>query len=224
MSLDPVVAAQVFASVEALGVVPVVEVDDPERAVPLARTLAEAGLPVLEVTFRTAAAREAVAAIAAEVPEVLLGAGTLLSAEMVADAAAAGAAFGVSPGVSASVLRAADEAGLPFVPGAVTPSEVIACWEAGARHLKFFPAGAYGGASTLAALAGPFAWTGVRFMPTGGVSTANAAQYLAMPSVFAVGGTWIAPREDVVAGRWDRIRERAGAVAALRPAAEEATP
>lgn len=220
----PPQGAEVLAAVGALGVVPVVEIDDAARAVPLARTLAEAGLPVLEVTFRTPAAREAVAAIAAELPEVLLGAGTLLDAAMVEDAAAAGARFGVSPGFDAQAVAAAAAAGLPFVPGAVTPSEVIACWRAGARHVKVFPAGAYGGAATVAALAGPFGWTGVRFMPTGGVRAADAAQYLAMPSVFAVGGTWIAPREDVVAGRWDRISERARAVAALRPAREESAP
>ena len=205
----------VFATIEALAVVPVVEIDDATMAVPLARTLAEAGLPIVEVTFRTPAARDAVAAIAAELPDFLLGAGTLVLPDMVTAAAKAGATFGVSPGVSPACLDAAAAAGLPFVPGAVTPSEVGACLEAGAKHLKFFPAGAYGGPATLAALDGPFGWTGARFMPTGGVRPENAADYLAMPNVFAVGGTWIAPRDDIANGRWDAIGERARAAAAL---------
>ena len=205
----------VFATIEALAVVPVVEIDDATTAVPLARTLAEAGLPIVEVTFRTPAARDAVAAIAAELPDFLLGAGTLVLPDMVTAAAKAGATFGVSPGVSPTCLAAAAEAGLPFVPGAVTPSEVGTCLEAGAKHLKFFPAGAYGGPATLAALDGPFGWTGARFMPTGGVRPENAADYLALPNVFAVGGTWIAPRDDIANRRWDTIGERARAVAAL---------
>jgi 2-dehydro-3-deoxyphosphogluconate aldolase/(4S)-4-hydroxy-2-oxoglutarate aldolase len=207
----------VLTAVAALAVVPVVEIDDAAAAVPLARTLAEAGLPVVEVTFRTPAARDAVAAIAAELPDFLLGAGTLVLPDMVASAAEAGARFGVSPGFSSGCVAAAAKAELPFVPGAVTPSEVGACLEAGARHIKFFPAAAYGGIATLTALDGPFGWTGVRFMPTGGVRPENAAEYLALPNVFAVGGTWIAPRADIAAGRWDVIAERARAVAALRP-------
>ncbi|TQM37353.1 bifunctional 4-hydroxy-2-oxoglutarate aldolase/2-dehydro-3-deoxy-phosphogluconate aldolase [Pseudonocardia cypriaca] len=208
--------SDVLTAVEALAVVPVVEIDDAATAVPLARTLAEAGLPVVEVTFRTPAARDAVAAIAAELPDFLLGAGTLVLPDMVASAAEAGARFGVSPGYSRTCLDAAEKAGLPFVPGAVTPSEVGACLEAGARHIKFFPAGAYGGISTLKALDGPFGWTGARFMPTGGVRPENVAEYLALPNVFAVGGTWIAPRSDITEGRWDAIAERARAAAALR--------
>jgi 2-dehydro-3-deoxyphosphogluconate aldolase / (4S)-4-hydroxy-2-oxoglutarate aldolase len=209
--------SDVFAAVEALAVVPVVEIEDAATAVPLARTLAEAGLPVVEVTFRTPAARDAVAAIAAELPDFLLGAGTLVLPDMVTAAARAGARFGVSPGQSGACMAAAAEAGLAFVPGAVTPSEVGACLEAGATHIKFFPAGAYGGVATLKALDGPFGWTGARFMPTGGVRPDNAAEYLALPNVFAVGGTWIAPRADIAAGRWDVIGERARAAAALRP-------
>jgi 2-dehydro-3-deoxyphosphogluconate aldolase / (4S)-4-hydroxy-2-oxoglutarate aldolase len=208
--------SDVFAAVASHAVVPVVEIDDAAAAVPLARTLAAAGLPVVEVTFRTPAARDAVAAIAAEMPEFLLGAGTLVLPDMVTAAAEAGARFGVSPGLSGACLAAAAERGLPFVPGAVTPSEVGACLEAGATHIKFFPAGAYGGIGTLKALDGPFGWTGARFMPTGGVRPENAAEYLALPHVFAVGGTWIAPRADIAAGRWDAIGERARAAAALR--------
>jgi 2-dehydro-3-deoxyphosphogluconate aldolase/(4S)-4-hydroxy-2-oxoglutarate aldolase len=210
---------ELFGRIEALAVVPVVEIEDVARAVPLARALAEAGLPVLEVTFRTPAAERAVAAIAAELPDFLLGVGTLLTPEMVTTAEAAGARFGVAPGFSAACLDAAEEVGLPFIPGAVTPSEVTACLAAGARHVKFFPAGVSGGVPALAALEAPFGPAGVRFMPTGGVGPGNAAEYLARPGVFAVGGTWIAPRADISAGRWELIAERARAVAELRTAA-----
>jgi 2-dehydro-3-deoxyphosphogluconate aldolase / (4S)-4-hydroxy-2-oxoglutarate aldolase len=209
---------EIVAAVEALAVVPVVEIDDAATAVPLARTLADAGLPAVEVTFRTPAAREAVAAIAAELPDFLLGAGTLVLPDMVAAAAEAGAKFGVSPGRSEACLALAAEHGMPFVPGAVTPSGVGACLEAGMTHIKFFPAAAFGGVATLKAFEGPFAWAGARFMPTGGVRPDNAAEYLALPNVFAVGGTWIAPRADIAAGNWDAIAERARAAAALRPA------
>jgi 2-dehydro-3-deoxyphosphogluconate aldolase / (4S)-4-hydroxy-2-oxoglutarate aldolase len=205
----------VFAEVEALGVIPVVEVEDAADAVPLARTLTEAGLPVLEVTFRTPAAGDAIAAIAAEFPGFLLGAGTLLIPEAVDAAVAAGARFGVSPGLSQRCIAAAQEREFPFIPGAVTPSEVITCLDSGAYHIKFFPAGAYGGVATLSALAAPFALTGVRFMPTGGINASNAADYLRLPHVFAVGGTWIAPRSDIAQGRWSEIAERARSVATL---------
>jgi 2-dehydro-3-deoxyphosphogluconate aldolase / (4S)-4-hydroxy-2-oxoglutarate aldolase len=135
-------------------------------------------------------------------------------------AVAAGARFGVSPGVSPRCVDAAAEREFPFIPGAVTPSEVITCLDCGADHLKFFPAGAYGGVPALLALAGPFAATGVRFMPTGGVDAGNAAEYLRLPHVFAVGGTWIAPRSDIAQGRWTEIAERARAVATLSQSAE----
>jgi len=210
----------VFAELEALGVVPVVEVEDSAHAVPLAQTLAEAGLPVLEITFRTPAAGEAVAAIAAELPDFLLGAGTLLTPDSVAAAVAVGARFGVSPGVSPRCVAAAAEHDFPFIPGAVTPSEVMTCLDSGANHIKFFPASAYGGVTALSALAGPFASAGVRFMPTGGVDASNAADYLRLPHVFAVGGTWIAPRNDIAQGRWREIAERARAVATLSPSVE----
>jgi len=215
-------AQDLLATVERHGVVPVVEIDDVANAVPLARTLVEAGLPVIEMTLRTPSALESVARIAAEVPECLLGAGTLLTAAMVAAAVDAGAQFGVSPGVSAALLTAAAERDLPFIPGAVTPSEIIAILDAGIHHVKFFPAGAYGGVPTLKALAGPFAATGVRFMPTGGATAANFGDYLALSSVFAVGGTWVAPRADVAARRWDDIGARARAIVTARSARAEA--
>jgi 2-dehydro-3-deoxyphosphogluconate aldolase/(4S)-4-hydroxy-2-oxoglutarate aldolase len=209
-------AAEVFASIESLGVVPVVEIDDAADAVMLARTLVDAGLPVIEMTLRTPAGLKAVELIAAECPECLLGAGTLLTVEMVNAAADAGASFGVSPGVNVACLEAAQSRGLPFIPGSVTPSEVLAALDAGVSHVKFFPAAAYGGPTTVSALAAPLASTGVRFMPTGGIKDTTAASYLCLPAVFAVGGSWIASRADIAAGRWDAISARARAVAGIR--------
>ena len=206
----------VLSIMEAYGVVPVVEIDDAADAVPLARTLARAGLPVVELTLRTPAALDAVGRIAAECPDCLVGAGTLLTADMVAAATEAGARFGVSPGLSAACLAAAAEYDLPFIPGVVTPSEAMAALDAGVRHLKFFPAAAYGGPPAIGALAAPLRGTGVRFLPTGGVNAANAADYLSLSCVFAVGGTWLAPRSDIAAGRWDDIAARVRAIAGVR--------
>ena len=212
-------SAEVLDRLAELQVVPVVEIDDAPDAVALARTLVAAGLPVVEITLRTPAALEAVARVAAEVPDCLVGAGTLLNPAMVVAAADAGASFGVSPGLTIACLDAAAEHGLPYVPGAVTPGEVMTILAAGQRHMKFFPAGAFGGVATLTALAAPFSSSGARFMPTGGVTNDNAADYLALPTVFAVGGTWVAPRADVAARRWDGIADRARAAAVLRPRA-----
>jgi len=198
-----------------LKIIPVVEVEQADDAVTLARTLADAGLPVIELTLRTPAALAAIERVAVECPDVLVGAGTLLNAQMVTAASAAGARFGVSPGLTQGCLSAAAEVRLPFIPGVVTPSDAIGALEADVRHLKFFPAEAYGGIKTLKALAGPLSATGVRFMPTGGITAANAGEYLALEAVFAVGGTWIAPRGDISAGRWSEIAERAHAASEL---------
>lgn len=209
-----------LSTMEAVGVVPVIEIDNEADAVRLARTLTGAGLPVVEMTLRTPTALDAIARIAAECPECLVGAGTLLTAEMVRAAAEAGARFGVSPGLSAACLSAATEYGLPYIPGVVTPSEAMAAVDAGLRHLKFFPAAAYGGPPAIRALAAPLAATGVRFLPTGGVTAGNAADYLSLSCVFAVGGTWLAPRSDIAAGRWDDIAARVRAVADIRAKVE----
>lgn len=193
------------------GVVPVVEIDRVDDAVPLARVLADAGLGVLELTLRTSAALEAIRRVATTCPQVVVGAGTILGPDMVVEARRAGALFGVSPGLSRRILTAAAAHELPIVPGVATPTEILTALEQGARHLKFFPARGYGGVSTLAALAGPFASAAVRFMPTAGVNDVNAPEYLRLKNVFAVGGSWIAPRDDVRAGRWAAIGARARA-------------
>ncbi|MEM9147290.1 MAG: bifunctional 4-hydroxy-2-oxoglutarate aldolase/2-dehydro-3-deoxy-phosphogluconate aldolase [Pseudomonadota bacterium] len=193
-------------------VIPVLVIDDVSSAAPLARALVAGGLPALEVTLRTPAALDAIRAMA-EVPGGVVGAGTLRTAADVKAAVAAGARFGVSPGLSEAVLDAAAEAGLPMLPGVATPSEAMRGAELGASVLKFFPAGPNGGASVLAAWASPLA--GLAFCPTGGVSEANAQDYLALPNVLCVGGSWVAPRDAVREGDWQRVKTLAAQAAAL---------
>lgn len=195
----------VFEQLQRLRIVPVVEVTDADRAVDLARTLAEAGLPAAEITLRTPAALEAIAAIAEALPDFLVGAGTLLTPEQLHAAHAAGSRFGVSPGFTPALSTAAASVGLPFIPGAVTASEILAAAEAGHRRLKFFPAESSGGPATIASFAAPFAALGIAFMPTGGVRPDTVAGYLSLSNVFAVGGTWIAPRASITEGRFAEI-------------------
>lgn len=193
-------------------VIPVLKIDDAKGAVPLARALARGGLKVIEITMRTPAALEAIRLTAAEVPEAVVGAGTILNAKQFEEAAAAGSKFIVSPGASRQVIEAARRSPVPLLPGAITPSEMMAAIEEGLDFLKFFPAEQAGGAAFLKSLASPFA--GLRFCPTGGISAKNAADYLALPNVICVGGSWVAPDEAVKAGDWARIevlaREAAG--------------
>lgn len=198
-------SADVTPALRALRVVPVVEIGDVDHAVPLARALAEGGFPAMEVTLRTPAALEAIAAVAAELPDFLLGAGTLLTPGDVDRAATAGARFLVSPGRTGALETAAAATGLPFVPGAVTASEVMAAVDAGHRLVKFFPAAQSGGAAALSSLAAPLRASGVGFMPTGGIRLENLPEYLGVPEVVAVGGTWIAPRALVDAGDFTGI-------------------
>lgn len=176
-------------------VVPVVEIDDADTAVELATTLVDGGLPIMEVTFRTSAAAEAIRRIATEVPACHVGAGTLLTPAEVEAAVAAGAHFGVSPGWSPGLDAAVAANELPTVYGASTASEVQQQLELGNDLVKFFPAEASGGTKVLTALHSPFGPRGVRFMPTGGVKADNMADYLTLPNVVAVGATWVAPRQ-----------------------------
>lgn len=180
-------------------------IDRPDDAVPLAEALLAGGLNVIEVTFRTAGAADAIAAIRKKFPQMSVGAGTLLTADHVKAAADAGAQFGVSPGLSETVLLATRERNLPLFPGVMTPTEVTRALDLGCRHLKFFPAETVGGVKMLKALAGPFAHTGVKFIPTGGVNAANLATYLAIPQVAAVGGSWMAERKLIAEKAWDKI-------------------
>lgn len=197
------------------GVIPVIVIESEAQAVPLARALVKGGLPVLEVTFRTPAAAGAIAAIRLEVPEAVVGAGTLLTPEMAESAKAAGAAFGVAPGFDPAVVAAAKALGLPFCPGVATASELSQALSAGCRMVKFFPAEAAGGAKMVKNLLGAFRFTGVRFMPTGGVKPDNLADYLSVPEVACCGGTWLVPKDALAAGDWARIESLAAEAAAL---------
>ncbi len=201
------------------GVIPVVVIENAEQAVPLARALAEGGLPVVEITFRTAAAAAAIAAIRREVPQATPGAGTLLSPAQVQAAKDAGAAFGVAPGFDPAVAREAQRLGLPFCPGVATASELSQALSAGFDTVKFFPAEAAGGVKMIKNLLGAFRCTGVKFMPTGGVNADNLAAYLAVPEIIACGGTWIVPKDALAAGDYGRIAALAAEARALVRAA-----
>ena len=194
-------------------VIPVLTIEDSTRAAPLAQALSRGGLKVLEVTLRTPAALDSMRAIAETAPDIIVGAGTLLTPEDVHAAIAAGARFGVSPGFTDSLLDAARDAGLPMLPGVATPGEAMRALERGLDVLKFYPAGPSGGPSVLAAWAAPLPQ--IRFCPTGGITAENAASYLAMPNVICVGGSWVAPRDAVTAGDWARIEKLARAAATL---------
>ena len=197
-----------------LRIVPVIVIDDPTNAVPLAQALTDGGLPCAEVTFRTPRAADALRRITAEVPSLLAGAGTVLTREQAARARDAGARFIVAPGFSPAVVDYALEHDLPMFPGVCTPTEIEAALAKGLDVLKFFPAEPMGGVAFLKAICGPYA--GVRFMPTGGVSAANVGSYLALPQVVACGGSWMAPADWIAGKQFDRIREttRQAAVAA----------
>ena len=199
-------------------VVPVLTIENPLHAVPLARALVEGGLPVLEVTLRTEAGLAAITAIAREVPGAIVGAGTVRGAEDYAAACAAGSRFIVSPGLTDTLLNAASSHAVPLIPGVATVSEMMHALDHGIDCLKFFPAEASGGAATLKAFYGPF--PDVSFCPTGGVGLHNIADYLAVPSVITVGGTWLTPTSLLQAEDWEAIaglaREAATTVSRLR--------
>jgi len=192
-----------------LGVVPVVAIEHAADGLPLADALVAGGLPVAEITFRTAAGAEVIRQIAAERPDVLVGAGTVLTPEQAREAKACGAAFAVAPGFNPDVVKAAQDVELPFFPGVMTPSDIEGALSLGCRMLKFFPAGPAGGPTLLKGLAAPYAHLGVQFMPTGGVTVHNLPEYLSIPQVVAAGGTWIAKSGVISAGEWSTIEENA---------------
>ena len=216
----------IYQRIGAFQVVPVIAIEDAEAAVPLADALADGGLPVAEITFRTIAAAAVIDRIAHQRPEVLVGAGTVISEQNLRSAINCGAAFGVAPGFNPTIFAAASKMKFPFIPGIMTPSELGGAIYAGARLVKFFPAGAAGGIQTLKSIAGPYVHTGVRFMPTGGVNERNLKDYLGLEIVLAVGGTWIATREDIASKRWsvirDNCRKAVGIVSELKSAAATA--
>ena len=204
----------IFDQLSRHGVVPVIALDDAAQALPLADALIAGGLPVAEITFRTDAARDTIAAIASARPGMLVGSGTVITEAQVDQSLEAGARFALSPGIDAAVLAHAAARGLPFAPGIMTPSDLQVALRAGCRMVKFFPAMAAGGPAMLKNIAAPYAHTGIRFNPTGGVTMDNLGDWLALPEVSAVGGTWIATRADIAAGNWARITANARAAVA----------
>lgn len=195
-------------------VMPVVVIEDATNAVPLARALLAGGVKTIEITLRTPAALGAIRAIAADVPDMIVGAGTVLTADDLDAAISAGARYALSPGGTPKLMKAARKASIPFIPGVSTSSEIQRGLELGYTCFKLFPAEQLGGASTLKALAGPF--PNVRFCPTGSITLEKAPSYLALGNVLCVGGSWIAPPEKIKAGDWAGIESAARQAAALR--------
>lgn len=200
-------------------VIPVIVIDRLEHAVPLARALVAGGIRVLEVTLRTEYGLPAIRAIAEQVPDAIVGVGTLTSPEEFTAARDAGAVFGVSPGLTPALIAAASFSGLPLLPGVMTPSEVLAARAAGFHQLKLFPAVPAGGVAMLDAIAGPLA--DMTFCPTGGISQETAPQFLACRNVACVGGSWLTPKNAIDSGDWSRITALAAAASALKKVKQE---
>lgn len=196
--------AEIFA---AGPVVPVLVIDDLDAAVPLAKALMAGGIKVLEVTLRTPVALDVIKKIAQEVPDALIGAGTVTNAQQLKAVIEAGAKFAISPGMTDDLLKAGAEADIPLIPGISSISDLMKAKDAGYTHLKFFPAEASGGVKAIKSISGPFPDT--VFCPTGGISPANYNDYLALNSVRCVGGSWLAPDDAIAAGDWDRITQLA---------------
>jgi len=208
------VAYNEMRSIMALApVVPVITIHDPAHAVPLARALVRGGLRALEVTLRTKAALAAIQAMATEVPEAVVGAGTVISRKQIDQVARAGGQFCVSPGATPMLLNAARDAGMKLLPGVATASELMAMLERDLTYLKFFPAQAAGGVPMLKSLGGPLPQA--VFCPTGGIKPGNAAEFLALPNVLCVGGTWICPQEALERGDWAHIENLARQAATM---------
>lgn len=209
-------AAAVDAILQRTPVLPVLNIERVDDAVPLARALVSGGLPVLEVTLRSAAALDAIARIRTELPEVMVGAGTVLTPSDLADVAAAGAVFAISPGATDALYAAAERSSIPYVPAIATASELMRGLEFGHRRFKFFPAAAAGGIAALKAFAGPFPQA--KFCPTGGIDRHSAGGYLALGNVVTVGGSWMVPADALVDRDWARIAALAADCAGLRAA------
>ena len=193
-------------TLSAIRIVPVLVLNDVDSGLKMCEVLAECGLPAAEITFRTTAAEAVIKAAATRFPELYLGAGTVLNSRDLHRAFDAGAKFAVAPGFNPTIVKEAVANGFAFAPGVCTPSEVEQAMEFGCRFLKFFPAEASGGINFLKSLIAPYKHMGVRFMPTGGVTTANVADYLAVKEIVAVGGTWLGKSSDIESNNWDAIR------------------
>ncbi len=204
---------EMMKQIEAMRVVPVVVLEDAKDAEPLAHALCDGGLPCAEVTFRTAAAEESIKRMTAACPDMLVGAGTVLTTAQVDKAVAAGAKFIVSPGFDPEIVDYCLAKNIPVFPGCITPSEIAQAVKRGLKVVKFFPAAQFGGVATIKALAAPY--VGLKFMPTGGVSAANLSEYLSCKSIIACGGSWMVKGDMIKAGEFDKIREMTAEAVAL---------
>jgi len=193
----------VLTRLERSGVVPVVVLDDAKDAVPTAKALLAGGVDVMEITFRTAAAADSIRAVSEQCPDMLVGAGTVITLAQCEQAVACGAKFIVAPGFDPEVVSWCVERGIAVTPGCVTPTEIMAAMKLGLHVVKFFPANVYGGLTAMKSLSGPFG--GIRFIPTGGVNAQNLGEFIAAPYVHAVGGSWVCPKADIAAGNFDKI-------------------
>ena len=187
------------------GIVPVVVLEDAKDAVPTAKAMVAGGIDVMEITFRTAAAADSIRAVAAEVPEMLVGAGTVVNLEQCKLAVECGAKFIVSPGYDEEVVSWCCDNGIAVCPGCVTPTEIMAAVNHGVKVIKFFPANVYGGLNAMKSLSAPF--VGIRFLPTGGVNQQNLGEFISNPSIHAVGGSWVCPKAEIQAGNYEKITE-----------------
>lgn len=213
--MKPIATSELHSQIHRTGVIAVLMIDDANDAVPVARALLAGGVDCVELTLRTDAAMEALKRIRSEVPEMLVGVGTILTPQQVNDVKAAGAAFGVAPGMNPRVVSEANRIGLPFSPGVCTPSDIELAIEQGYRVLKFFPSEPSGGLAYLRTIAAPFAHLGVKYIPLGGVNAANAENYLREPSVLALGGSWLGPRDAIQRKDWDAITQLASAASGI---------
>lgn len=199
----------IFDLLATIGIVPVIAIEDAASALPLADALLEGGLPVAEITFRTRAAADVISTISSQRPDMLVGAGTVITVDQVDEAVDAGATFALSPGINSEVLSHAKSKYLPFAPGIMTPGELQLALKLECEMVKFFPAAPAGGPAMLKAIAGPYAHTGIGFNPTGGVTLDNLSNWLSVLQVRAVGGTWIANKQDIAEGNWSQITRNA---------------
>lgn len=206
---------ELFEKMEKCGVVPVIAIESKELALPLADALIKGGLPVAEITFRTAAAAEVIDTLKQKRPELFLGAGTILSVDQLKKAKDCGAVFGVAPGLNPDVVKKAVEIGFPLFPGVMTPSEIEQGLSFGIKVLKYFPAEASGGISMLKAVSAPYGHVGVKFIPTGGINIKNLEDYLMLTQVLVAGGTWIANKDMISAKKWDDVEKNAREVVDL---------
>jgi len=197
---------EIIKTLGKLKVIPVIAIEDPDQALHLADALIEGGLPLAEITFRTSAAARVISVLSKNRPELLVCAGTIITSDQLKQARDYGALFGVAPGLDAKIVEEALKIRFPFIPGVMTPSEISLCLNYGLELLKFFPAEPLGGPKFLKSMIGPFVHTGIKFSPTGGVNKENFMSYLEIPQVIAVGGTWVANKEDINAGNWDKIK------------------